>query len=56
MILEGYGIEILVNNNIPLREYSEPYETSKEVVLYKSLQFILYFICKSRYYSCLNKL
>ncbi|CAG8533835.1 1189_t:CDS:2 [Funneliformis mosseae] len=29
MILGGYGIEILVNDNSPLREYSEPYETSK---------------------------
>ncbi|RGB38937.1 hypothetical protein C1646_691324 [Rhizophagus diaphanus] len=36
MILEGYGIEILVNNNIPLREYSEPYETSKEQITTKS--------------------
>ncbi|GES77911.1 glycoside hydrolase family 20 protein [Rhizophagus clarus] len=35
MILEGYGIEILVNNNIPLREYSEPYETSKEQITTK---------------------
>jgi hypothetical protein len=56
MILEGYGIEILVNNNSPLREYSEPYETSKEVVLYKEFTIILLFICKSRYYSSLNKL
>jgi len=34
MILGGYGIEILVDNDIPLREYSEPYETSKLVILY----------------------
>ncbi|RIA91457.1 hypothetical protein C1645_767448 [Glomus cerebriforme] len=30
MILGGFGIEILVNDNKPLREYSDLYDTSKE--------------------------
>ena len=44
MILGGYGFEILANDNIPLREYSEPYETSKEVILYDGQVVSLHFI------------